>query len=63
MKEISWRLPNFPKERKEKRSIISSLLTSFLGLAYKRISSYLHSKRQKALHKAFVAMENKVNLQ
>ena len=25
--------------------------------------AYLHNKRQKALHKAVVAMENKVNLQ
>ena len=30
---------------------------------YEGISSYLHNKRQKALHKAFIAMENKINLQ
>ena len=63
MNEISLILPNFPKDRKEKRSIIASLVTGFIGLAYEGISSYLHNKRQKALHKAFVAMENKVNLQ
>ena len=61
MKEISLVLPNFPKDRKEKRSIIASLVTSFIGLAYEGISSYLHNKRQKALHKTFVAMENKSN--
>ena len=37
--------------------------TSFIILAYEGISSYLHNKRQKALQKAFMAMENKVNLQ
>ena len=43
--------------------IISSLVTGFIGLAYECISSYLHNRRQKALQKAFVAMENKVNLE
>ena len=32
-------------------------------MAYEDISIYLHNKRQKALHKVFMAMENKVNLQ
>ena len=32
-------------------------------MAYKGISSYLHNKRQKALQKAFDAMERKVNLE
>ena len=62
-KEISLILPKFSKERKEKRSITSSLVTSFISLTHEGISSYLHSKTQKALHKAFVAMENKVNLE
>ena len=43
-KEISLILPNFSKDKKEKRSIISSLLTRFIGLAYNGISSYLHNK-------------------
>ena len=59
-KEISLILPKFPKDRKEKRSIIPSLVASFISLAYEGISSYLHNRRQKELHKAFVAMENKV---
>ena len=50
-KEISLVLPIFSKDRKEKRSIISSLVTSFTGLAYEGISSYLHNRRQKALQK------------
>ena len=32
-------------------------------MAYKGISSYLHNKRQKALQKSFMAMENKVDLE
>ena len=63
MKEISLVLPSFSRDRKEKRSIIASLVTNFINLAYEGISSYLHNKRQKALHKAFMAMENKVNLE
>ena len=61
--EIPLILPNFPKNRREKRSLIASLVTFFIGLVYEGISSYLHNKRQKALKKAFVAMENQVNLQ
>ena len=62
-KEISLILPNFPKNGKDKRGIISSLITGFIHLAYDGISSYLHNKRQKALHKAFMGMEIKINLQ
>ena len=38
-------------------------MTGFIGLAYEGVSTYLHNKRQKALHKAFMTMENEVNLQ
>ena len=62
-KKISLILPRFPKDRKDKRSLIVSLVTSYIGLTYESMSSYLHNKWQKALHKASVAMENKVNLQ
>ena len=34
-----------------------------MGLAYEGICSFLHHKRQKALHKAVHAIENKVDLQ
>ena len=44
MNEKSLKLPNFPKERKEKRSIIASLITGFIGLVYVGISSHLHNK-------------------
>ena len=42
---------------------MTSLVTGFIRLTYEDISSYLHNKRQKASKKAFVAMENQVNLQ
>ena len=38
-KEISLILPNFPKDRKDRRSIFALLVTSFISLAYKSISS------------------------
>ena len=63
MNAMSLILPNFPKARKEKRSIVASLITGFIGLAYEGISSYLHYNRQKALHKAVIVMENKANIQ
>ena len=47
MKEIPLILPNFQKNKKEKRDIITSLVTGFIGLAYEGISSNLHNKRQK----------------
>ena len=56
-------LPNFPKSKVEKRSIIASLITGFIGLAYEGISRFLYNRRHKALHRAVVTMENKVNIQ
>ena len=61
--ETSFILPEFPKARQEKKSIIALLITVFIALACEGITSYLHKRRQKALHTAVVAMENKVNLQ
>ena len=43
--------------------LITPLITGFISLAYKGISSFLYFKRQKALHKAVQAMENKVGIQ
>ena len=61
--EIDLILPQFPTNRIEKRGIISSLMSGFMGLAYKGISSFLHHRRHKALHKAVKAMETKTFLQ
>ena len=61
--ELALILPTFPTQNREKRGIITSLITGFIGLVYEGISSFLHHKRQKALHKAVNAIYNKVNLQ
>ena len=52
---------------KQKCGIIASLVSGFIGLAYKGISSFLHNKRHKALQKAVKALEarqlhNTINL-
>ena len=60
--EIGLILPQFT-ERKEKCGIITSLISGFIGLAHEGISSFLHHRRHKALHKAVKAMENKANAQ
>ena len=62
-KEISLILPTFPKDKRHKRGIITSLTTGFIGLAYEGISSFLHHKWQNALHKTVTAMEKKVDMQ
>ena len=56
--ELALILPTFPKQDRQKRGIIMSLITGFIGLAYEGISSFLHHKRQKALQKAVHAIEN-----
>ena len=62
-KDLSLILPTFPKERKQKRGIITSLISGFISLAYEGISSFLDHKRHKALQKVVVAMEDKVDMQ
>ena len=56
-------LPTFSKQERQKRSILTSIITGFVDLAYECISSFLHYKRQKALHKAVHTTENKVEIQ
>ena len=52
--ELALILPTFPKQDRQKRGIITSLMTDFIGLAYEGISSFLHHTRQKALQKAIM---------
>ena len=59
--EINLLLPQIP--RKQKCGIITTLMSSFTGLAYEGISSFLHHRGNKALHKAVNAMDNKGNIQ
>ena len=59
-------LPRFPTDHRHKRgailaSILGSIASSIIGLAYEGISSFLHHKRHKALHKAVAVMDKKTN--
>ena len=56
-------MPTFSKQERQKRDNGTSLITGFIHLAYEGISSFLHYKRQKALHKAVQVLENRVDLQ
>ena len=44
------------KDGKNIRGIFSAVITGFIGLAFEGISSFLHHKRHKALHKAVKAI-------
>ena len=48
--EIDLILPQIPA--RQKRGIITVLVSGFIGLAYEGISSFLHNRKHKALHKA-----------
>ena len=52
--EILSILPKFLKTRKEKRGIITLLISGSIGLAYEGISSFLPNRRHKALQKHLV---------
>ena len=60
-KEINLLLPQIP--RVQKHGIITMLVSSFIGLAYEGISSFLHNRQNKTLHKAVNAMDSKANIQ
>ena len=59
--EINLLLPQMP--RIQKHGIITTLVSSFTGLAYEGIPSFLHHGHNKALHKAVSAMDSKANIQ
>ena len=66
--DIGKILPKFPTDCRHKRgailaSILGSVASSVIGLAYEGISSFLHHKRHKPLHKAVAVMDKKTNLQ
>ena len=44
-------------------SVLGGIASSVISLAYEAISSFLHHKRHKALHKAGVVMDKKTDLQ
>ena len=59
--KIDLILPQIP--RTQKSGIITTIVSSFIGLAYEGISSFLHNKRNKALHKVVKAMDSKTTCQ
>ena len=68
MNEIGLILPTFPKEKRPKRgailaSVLGGIASSIIGLSYEGISSFLHNKRHKTLHKAVKVMERNTDLQ
>ena len=50
-------------QKKQKRGIIATLVSIFIGLAYEGISSFLHHKSNKALHQAVRTMDSKTTIQ
>ena len=60
-KEINLLLPQIP--RVQRSGIITTLVSSLIGLPYEGISSFLNNKRNKALHKAISAMDSKADIQ
>ena len=60
-KEIKLLLPQVSK--RQRHGIITTLVSSFIGLAYEGISSFLQHKWNNALHKAVNAMKKKANIQ
>ena len=66
--DIGKILPKFPNDKRQRHgailaSILGSIASKVIGLAYEGISSFLHHKRLKALHKAVVVMNKKMNVQ
>ena len=66
--DIGKILPKFPRDCRHKRrtilaSILESVASGIIGLVYEGISSLLHHKRHKALHKAMAVMDKKTNIQ
>ena len=66
--DIGKILPKFLTYHRHKRgailaSILRGVASNIIGLAYEVISSFLHHKRHKALHKAVAAMDKKTNIQ
>ena len=52
-----------PQVSRQKCGIITTLVSSFIGLAYEGISSFLQQKHENALHKAVNDMNDQINIQ
>ena len=68
MDDIGKILPKFLTDNRHKwgailASILGSVASSVIGLAYKGISSFIYHKRHKAFHKAMAVMNKKTDVQ
>ena len=61
--EVDLILLQFSEGRKGKRGFFSTIISGFVGLAYEGLSSFLHNRRQKVLHKVVCTMTSKVDIQ
>ena len=66
--DIGKILPKFLMDNRHRcgvilASILGSVASKVIGLAYEGISSFLHHKRHKALHKAVSVMNKKTDVQ
>ena len=66
--DISKLLPKFPTDQRQKcgailASVLGSVASKVIGLVYEGISSFLHHKQHKALHKAVAVMNKKTDIQ
>ena len=66
--DIGKILPKFLTDNRHKwgailASLLRSVASSVIGLAYEGVSSFLHHKRHKAWHKAVAVMNKKTNIQ
>ena len=52
-----------PQVSRQKHGIITTLVSSFIGLAYEGIASFLQQKCKNAFHKAANGINNQVNIQ
>ena len=61
--EVDLILPKFSDGQRNKRGFFHAIISGFVGLAFEGISSFLHNKRHKALHKAVKAMSIQTDIQ
>ena len=60
--EVDLILPKFYAEWRNGGNF-NAIISGFIGLAFEDISSFLHHKRHKALHKAAKAMSTSMDVQ
>ena len=61
--KIKLLLPNKLRPLRHKCGLVTTLVSGFIGLAYEGISSFLQRKRDNALKRAVLAMDNEINTQ